>query len=467
MSTDNQLRPLALLPFILSSINSRWRQISLAMPRLWSHIFCPDILGQAWTHAHLERNPYTTHAVQTTGLHIQLRNGRLNRWEASDSIQITEAVLQALSEHSDRWETVKLVRITRESIMRALRYPTPALHDLVINSPSLRWNDATSPYLPRLRHLEIVSGEFVCANADTISDLATVPCPMLTNLKIHYDYAFGPAWEIVRACAGTLRWLWLNLQPEFAPAPEPRRPLLESASNSLTTLYLFDKMGGQTFEMFHFECLSVLKNLDRVSFTSDEVYYDGWTVATGVLIALAERVPPIWPRLEALIVDDALLTSDEPPSLGEELLLFVKSRSSTTLSAEITTAERPSALRYVSVQYCPACALAERDPSDPCTLSSLPINPLQAIVGTMAMCVFKHYHAVLAARDYEQKIHHTGRETYLREEAKVFSKVGAAIEQRRADQGRPTSEGKDEPGIVEWFSAAWPVHVTLSQVTDD
>ncbi|KAL0569744.1 hypothetical protein V5O48_012220 [Marasmius crinis-equi] len=210
----NPQQPRRRLPFVLSTVCRRWRDISLSFPGLWSHL---RVLDPDWDAANITEilDCYIARS-QTCSLTVELeipQNMDILRTQSDEEADDLCPVLEGLVEHSARWEHLKIlgcaIFLLDHPVFHRIKGHLPALHHLEIlqtwpadirtddeydifsDCPQLRTVDTEWP--PYLIHngslLQQLQLPWSQINSWTIdieewSELLSRPCDSLEHLEI-------------------------------------------------------------------------------------------------------------------------------------------------------------------------------------------------------------------------------------------------------------------------------------------
>ncbi|KZV96948.1 hypothetical protein EXIGLDRAFT_732021 [Exidia glandulosa HHB12029] len=324
-------------PFTLAAVCSRWRNLALATPCLWSY------LGVHPEHAGDDGD---LRAVDLAKFKLLLRRSEsaaldvllLRKRENAARTRNLGRVLSLLLKHSTRLRRVELdlpLGAEREPLMDLFKSPTTALTELCIVTHDDAWDDDVCelyfPVAPKLRALELsFTGMFCSPRHPGFAHLHTLKLwgkhlgysPMafisraaqtLETLQLSYSsFAHDEELDTVPLPLSFPRLsnLILTNADEFLSyieTPQLQKmtlhsdcvdgtlsPFLHTVAHSVTALTL----EGASMCEADLPVIGELTSLESLSFATSTT--KPYRVDYEFFVALADAVPPVWPKLRRL-----------------------------------------------------------------------------------------------------------------------------------------------------------------------
>ncbi|KZW01641.1 hypothetical protein EXIGLDRAFT_829860 [Exidia glandulosa HHB12029] len=248
----------ARMPFTLSSVCRRWRDIAITQKALWTYCGVPVIHEHhrpTNVVAHLRRVKTLLSRSRDAPLHVLLVWGMAAVWTPAS---YTHLIFEAIMAHMDHWRVAEiwLPQTTGEgaSPWKSFQGSTPLLEEMLIRgSDTVSWTSSDRPYLPhcpRLRSLWVLQCPVIpriCASA-------------LQKLQLRVEAPTHRLWAALQAAAQTLESLSLN---KDTPSQDNEPPATLLAFPSLKGLSLAGK--GASMMIAHGTGRIALPVLERLA----------------------------------------------------------------------------------------------------------------------------------------------------------------------------------------------------------
>lgn len=308
-------KTLATAPFHLAAVCSRWRQVALQEPTLWTYMTSPRNGAEA-NDGYVARNMLVLQRSTNRVLDIFLC------WDLRDWNQCAaeKQLLLALGRHAQRWRTFELWLPDdncKLEYLFPLKGPLPRLERLCIVAEHSSLDDirATNclPSAPELR-------EAVIWGPCPLILRPIITFPALSDLRLH-QLTLSRVWELLVAVAPTLEHLGLTLNHDESSGP----------ANALTPRRLrFRSLHSFALLVADSRSLPALQSLDLPALNH-------------LSLSCCWIKPRLLPFLERIApsVTDLTLTGPEYATVDQlrvlKALVYVKVLTFDTLSPEVTS----------------------------------------------------------------------------------------------------------------------------------
>ncbi|EJD50734.1 hypothetical protein AURDEDRAFT_182128 [Auricularia subglabra TFB-10046 SS5] len=396
----------ARIPFTLSAVCTRWRNISLHCSALWSYIGLPghsddadcDLADDAlYTRVHvlLSRSGSSPLDVLVPWNGVSFADFEVDGRSSLEEAQIAKMrkIFVDISKHLARWRRVSLwlPHLFDRALLRIFKGPTPLLSELaVMCDDEERWDDdpwdGFFPFAPRLKHLELFNTGISSSTATpgSLPSLSYLEFGDFPGRLLHSFIARG-APSLVELCLtdgyrenGTplrclelpvLRSLELHRVPYFIPRqPSPvlatphlehltlyhsaitnvMAPFMSNISSTVTRMTL---QGDIT--PWHLDVLLPLQNLQHFGMSYHAYGDRAYTIGNDFFSELADRT--LWPQLRTICLPQrGTMTygyGQIAGNYGAGLLRLITTRNSVPRVPPPEENGRPCRLEEVNLEY--------------------------------------------------------------------------------------------------------------------